>query len=111
MPICSSTSIFRKATSRPKREKFYQTHTYKHTTMGFVADIEDMPNEYQYSKVFFQRWYRPEYTAIIVAGDVVPDQVMAMVEKHWGAWKSGASTPPPVPKEPAPTGPKYVNVP
>jgi zinc protease len=95
-----------------QRETFYQAHTYKHTTMGFVADIENMPNEYQYSKVFFQRWYRPEYTTVIVAGDVVPDQVMPMVEKHWGGWKSGtSSTPPPVPKEPPPAGPKYVHVP
>jgi zinc protease len=94
-----------------QREKFYQVHTYKHTTMGFVADIENMPNQYQYSKLFFQRWYRPEYTTVIVAGDVVPDQVMSMVEKHWGAWKSGTSAPPPVPKEPPPTGPKYVHVP
>jgi zinc protease len=94
-----------------QREKFYQVHTYKHTTMGFVADIENMPNEYQYSKVFFQRWYRPEYTAIVVAGDVVPDQVMALVEKYWGGWKGGAATAPPVPKEPALSGPKYVHVP
>ena len=48
----------------------YTTHTYKHTTIGFLADIEDMPNQYAYSKVFFDRWYRPENCTIIVAGDV-----------------------------------------
>ena len=53
-----------------QREHFFQAHTYKHTTMGFIADIENMPNEYEYSKVFFERWYRPQYTTIIVAGDV-----------------------------------------
>ncbi len=94
-----------------QRERFYQVHTYKHTTMGFIADIENMPNEYQYSKLFFERWYRPEFTTLIVAGDVAPDQVMAIVEKYWGGWKSGASAPPPVPKEPAPKGPMYVHVP
>ena len=45
-----------------QRERFYQAHTYKHTTMGFIADIENMPNQYEYSKVFFERWYRPQYT-------------------------------------------------
>ena len=30
-----------------QRERFFQAHTYKHTTMGFIADIENMPNEYQ----------------------------------------------------------------
>ena len=43
-----------------QRERFFQAHTYKHTTMGFIADIENMPNEYEYSKVFFERWYRPQ---------------------------------------------------
>ncbi len=48
----------------------YTTHTYKHTTIGFLADIKDMPNQYAYSKTFFDRWYRPENCTIVVAGDV-----------------------------------------
>jgi zinc protease len=27
----------------------YDRHTYKHTTMGFLKDIQDMPNQYDYS--------------------------------------------------------------
>lgn len=40
-----------------QRDHFYRVHPYKHRTMGFVADIENMPNEYAYSKLFFERWY------------------------------------------------------
>ena len=40
-----------------------------HTTLGYLADIKDMPNQFEYSKEFFQRFYRPEYTTIIVVGD------------------------------------------
>src|SRR4249920_532480 len=29
-----------------QREQFYKVHTYKHTTMGFITDIENMPSEY-----------------------------------------------------------------
>ena len=94
-----------------QRDRFYQSHTYKHTTMGFIQDIEDMPNEYEYSKVFFERWYRPQYTTIILAGDVTADGVMPLVEKYWGGWKGGTATPPNVPQEPAPKGPQYVHVP
>lgn len=94
-----------------QRQKFYQAHTYKHTTMGFVADIENFPNEYAYSKTFFERWYRPEHTTIIVAGDVTAEQVMPMIEKYWGGWKTGTTTPPVIPQEPAPKGPMYVHVP
>src|SRR5262249_61675107 len=57
-----------------QRDHFYQVHTYKHTTMGFLKDIENMPTEYAYSKVFFQRWYRPQFTTLIVAGDVTADR-------------------------------------
>ena len=38
-----------------QREHAFQAHTYKHTTMGFITDIENMPNEYEYSKLFFER--------------------------------------------------------
>ncbi len=94
-----------------QREHFFQAHTYKHTTMGFIADIENMPNEYEYSKVFFQRWYRPQYTTLIVAGDVVPEQVMPMVEKYWGGWQAGTPAQVTIPKEPQPRAAQYVHVP
>lgn len=68
----------------------FDKHTYKHTTIGFLKDIEDMPNQYAYSKVFFDRWYRPEYTTIIVVGDVTDNAVRPLVEKYWGQWKQGS---------------------
>jgi zinc protease len=94
-----------------QREKFYRSHTYKHTTMGFIKDIENMPNEYAYSKVFFDRWYRPQFTTVIIAGDVVPERVLPIVEKYWGGWKSGSAAPAAIPPEPPPAGPQYAHVP
>lgn len=67
----------------------FDKHTYKHTTMGFLKDIQDMPNQYAYSKTFFDRWYRPEYTTIIVSGDVTASAVRPLVEQYWGSWKRG----------------------
>jgi zinc protease len=72
------------------RETAFERHTYKHTTMGFLKDIQDMPNQYAYSRQFFDRYYRPEYTTIVVVGDVKTDHVRALVEKYWGGWKRGA---------------------
>jgi zinc protease len=71
------------------RDTAYDKHTYKHTTMGFLKDIEDMPNEFAYSRTFYERYYRPEYTTIIVTGDVTAEAAGALVEKYWGAWKRG----------------------
>ncbi|PWU03494.1 MAG: insulinase family protein [Terriglobia bacterium] len=67
----------------------FDRHTYKHTTMGFLKDIQDMPNQYDYSLRFFDRYYRPEYTTIVAVGDVKPKAVHDLVEKYWSAWKRG----------------------
>jgi zinc protease len=75
------------------RDTAFQTHTYKHTTMGFLRDIENMPNMYDYSLEFFRRYYRPEYTTIIVCGDVQHAPTLAMVKKYWGEWKRGNYVP------------------
>ena len=77
------------------RDTAFDKHTYKHTTMGFLRDIKNMPNEYDYSLKFFHRWYRPEYTTIIVVGDVKAAQTRALVAKldtiikaKWGSYKT-----------------------
>jgi zinc protease len=71
------------------RDTAFDHHTYKHTTMGFLRDIEDMPNQFEYSRQFFDRYYRPEYTTIVVAGDTTPDAARTLVAKYWGEWTPG----------------------
>jgi zinc protease len=70
----------------------FDQHTYKHTTMGFFNDIVDMPNQYEYSLEFFQRFYRPEYCTIIVVGDVTREQVEGLSQKYFGKWAAGTYT-------------------
>lgn len=93
-----------------QRDRAYRTHTYKHTTMGFLRDIEDMPSQYAYSRQFFDRWYRPEYTTLLVAGDVKSREVLRLVEKYWGRWKRGTFKVA-IPTEPPPEGPVVAHVP
>jgi zinc protease len=78
----------------------FSTHTYKHTTIGFLRDIEDMPNQFEYSRKFFDRYYRPDNVVLVVVGDVTGNDVFPLVEKHYGAWKTGPARPS-VPTEPA----------
>lgn len=91
------------------RDHAFTTHTYKHTTMGFLRDIEDMPNQFDYSRLFFDRWYRPEYTTLLVAGDVSAGDVLPLVERYWGDWRRGNYRAD-VPRDPAPSGPVYAHV-
>src|SRR5262249_52336828 len=87
----------------------FDRHTYKHTTMGFLKDVQDMPNQFDYSLKFFDRYYRPEYTTIIVSGDVNPKQVRSLVDKDWGNWKRG-SYHADIPVEPKQQGPRENHV-
>jgi zinc protease len=83
--------------------------TYKHTAMGFLKDIQDMPNQYDYSLKYFDRYYRPEYTTILVVGDVKAKPVREMVDKYWGAWKRGDYHPA-IPAEPPQQGSRTAHV-
>ena len=90
-------------------ETAFTTHTYSHTTMGYFKDIVDMPNQYEYSKKFFDRYYRPEYNTILVVGDVTPEQVNALSEKYFGAWERGSYVSV-VPVEPEQTKTRYTHL-
>jgi zinc protease len=91
------------------RDLAFDTHTYQHTTMGFVEDIDAMPDQLEYSRTFFDRWYRPEKTSVIVVGDVDPEQTFELVKKHWGGWERGGYEAE-IPVEPPLAGPIYEHI-
>jgi zinc protease len=70
-------------------DRAYDVHTYKHSTMGFEADIKAMPEDYDYSLSFFKRFYRPENVVILVVGDVDAKTVFPLIRKYYGGWKKG----------------------
>ncbi|HTQ79705.1 MAG TPA: pitrilysin family protein [Thermoanaerobaculia bacterium] len=78
---------------QPMEEKLhdlaYEKHTYKHTVIGFIADVKAMPGYYDYSRQFFARFYRPENVVVLVVGDVKPETVFALAKQYYGDWKPG----------------------
>ena len=82
----------------------FQVHTYRHTTMGFLEDVEAMPEGFDYAQSFFERFYRPENVTLLVAGDVTPDEVFALAEQYFGDWAPGFQAPV-IPTEPPLAGP------
>jgi zinc protease len=71
----------------------YDVHTYKHTVIGFEEDIKAMPEAYDYSRSFFNRYYRPENVVLILVGDIDTRKTMILVEKYYGAWEKGYVSP------------------
>lgn len=78
----------------------YDRHTYKHTTMGVEADIRAMPEGFDYSRSFFDRFYRPDNTVLLIAGDIDTKQTLEMVRRLYGPWKQGHVPPAIVPEPP-----------
>ena len=80
-------------------ETAFTRHTYGHTVIGFLKDIENMPSGYEYSRQFFRRYYTPDNATIFVAGDFDRPATLALIEKAYGGWK-GKLDAMPVPREP-----------
>ncbi|HEY9284811.1 MAG TPA: pitrilysin family protein [Pyrinomonadaceae bacterium] len=91
------------------RETAFKTHTYSHTTMGYIQDIQDFPNQYDYSIQFFNRYYRPEYTTILLVGDVTRQRALALTRQYFGDWERG-SYKPDIPREPEQTEPREAHI-
>jgi zinc protease len=89
--------------------KAFERHPYGHTTMGYERDIAIMPTLFDYSRQFFSRYYRPENTVLLIAGDVQPSAVFPLVEKYYGGWQRGY-VPPQIPAEPEQTAERHVEV-
>ncbi len=88
----------------------FDQHTYKHMTIGYEADIKKMPEQFEYSKSFFQRFYRPENVVLLVAGDFDRDVAEKHIRANYEGWKPGYQAPA-IPKEPAQTAPKRTTIP
>jgi zinc protease len=93
------------------RRHRYAQHPYRHTTLGSLEDIRRFPNAFEYARQFFARWYQPQHTTLVVAGDVEPRDVLALARSVWGGWRPRITTAEPVvPKEPLPTAPRFAQV-
>lgn len=74
---------------------FPEGHPYSWQVIGemedlFNATVEDV-------KEFHSRFYVPNNATLVVAGDIVPEEAMALVEKYFGEIPRGAAVEDPVP--------------
>jgi len=85
-------------------EKMYDTafdqHTYKHTTIGFEADVKAMPTMYSFSQSFFKHYYRPENVVLVIAGQLDTVKTLELVHNYYDSWKPGYVAPKITPEPP-----------
>lgn len=83
----------------------FKQHTYGHTTIGSKHDVEDMPNQYEYSRSFFRRFYTPDDCVVFVVGDFDHDKTLAAIKDAYGGWR-GTRAKTGVKPEPPQKGPR-----
>jgi len=84
----------------------FQTSPYRRPIIGWMSDIAAMTP--QDVREFYRRWYVPANAAVVIAGDVEPEQVRALAEKHFGRIEA-RPVPPRKPRdEVVQTGPRRI---
>ncbi len=84
------------------RDAAFNVHTYEHTTIGFEDDIRAMPEGFEYSRSFYDRFYRPENVVLVIAGDFDTGEARRLIEEYYGDWQPGY-VPPDIQPEPEQT--------
>jgi len=91
------------------RDTAFDAHTYKHLTIGFEKDVRAMPEGYQYSLSFHERYYRPENCVLLLAGDFDTNHAEQLIAKYYSPWKTGYVAPK-INPEPAQTAARETTV-
>ena len=66
---------------------FPPDHPYHWTTIGDIADLEAV--KLDEVRAFFRRYYHPANASIAIAGDIDPDQALALVDRYFGGIEPG----------------------
>lgn len=69
----------------------YLNHPYGIPVIGWRHEMEQLNRDDAFA--FYQRYYAPNNAILIVAGDVDPDEVRALAEKHYGPLAPTANLP------------------
>lgn len=69
------------------RHTSFEKHSYRHTTLGYLEDILDMPKQFEYSQLFKKRFYAPDNTILLVVGDFDHAKLMEYVKKYYSGWE------------------------
>lgn len=65
------------------RAAAFQTSPYRHPIIGWMSDLEGL--RLAQLRSWYYRYYGPNNAALVIAGDVQPEAVWPLVEKHYGS--------------------------
>ena len=81
---------------------------YRRPVVGWMGDLDSLkPGD---ARAFYQRWYVPSNAAVVVAGDVDPQQVLTLARKYYGSIPARAVPERKPREEPAQLGERRIEV-
>jgi zinc protease len=86
----------------------YRVSPYRNPVIGWMTDLEAL--QLADLKDWYRRWYAPNNATLVVVGDVDPQHVLALAQKHFGPLKAEKLTPPKPQEEPRQLGITRVEV-
>lgn len=86
----------------------FQAHPYGLPTVGWASDIEALTPAV--TEEFFKTFYGPAGATVAIVGDINPKEVIALLERTFGAIPAAPAPPPVVTVEPQQRGERRVEV-
>lgn len=85
-----------------------KVHPYRHPTIGWRGDLETMTRDDLVAH--YSRYYAPDNAAVVIAGDVDPDDALSRVARAFGSIRPSGVRAPARTEEPAQLGERRVSV-
>ena len=86
----------------------FDRHPYRHPTIGWRADLETMTREDLFTH--YSTYYAPDNAAVVIVGDIDPDDALARVTRAFGGIPPSGVVAPERPAEPDQDGGRLVTV-
>jgi len=82
----------------------YEASPYRIPVIGWMADLDAL--QVDDLQAWYRKWYAPNNATLVVVGDVDPDEVITLAERHFGPLKPEQISSPKPRTEPAQRGVK-----
>jgi len=83
-------------------------HPHRNPVIGWMNDLENLTIDD--TRRFYELWYAPNNATVVVVGDVVPEEIFALAEQHFGSIPKKALPPRKPQDEPPQLGLKRLTV-
>ena len=86
----------------------YEASPYRTPVIGWASDLEQL--QVEDLRAWYRKWYAPNNATLVVVGDVDPEAVFSLAQKHFGPLNPEQVLPPKGGGEPLQRGEKRIQV-